>query len=471
MCLISAFASCEPEYERKTNLRFISLEDRKYQSYGENQFETTINYPNSEFMMKAEGPWFSRLRNILNGDPKVKQNDIRLESMVNFFDYDFPIVSPSEGLGVFSELSVCPWNEDHYLLMLATKSSSIPMGQIPAVNFSFVIDYTGSMGFEGRFEIAKQGMKDLVGKLRSNDRISIITYGGDKLVWLPSTQVGNKQEVLASIDALNPTAENGKGDAVTEAYSQIIPFLDPKGINQIVVLTDGDPDIFESFQSSLRIIDENREGRVGFEIIGLGPSAYDYNTMEKMGQLSGGQFRIVNNKSEWDKIFLNKLSDFYTTAIHLRGNITFNDNWVKEYRLLGYEHRNDFESEFVEDAFIGTNFNSEETNVVFYELKKDPDFAEGDIGVVSLRYTDLVNVNVEDKSIAIPSEVTPFANCSEPFRFGSGVLTYGLQLKHSAHRGQANKDLAVSICLGATVYDPGNHRKDWINTMQTVTPR
>ena len=59
-----------------------------------------------------------------------------------------------------------------------------------------------------RLPLLKSSFRLLVNNLRDIDTVSIVVYGSTVGVWLPPTPGNNREEILKSIEELNPGGAN-----------------------------------------------------------------------------------------------------------------------------------------------------------------------------------------------------------------------------------------------------------------------
>src|SRR5690606_34387680 len=122
--------------------------------------------------------------------------------MINYFQYDLKAPTNGDPVRIYTELGVSPWNKEHQLIRIALKAKDIPSAQLPASNFVFLIDVSGSMYAANKLPLVKSSLKLLVDQLRDQDRVAIVTYAGTAGVKLESTSRSEKMKIKEAIDEL-----------------------------------------------------------------------------------------------------------------------------------------------------------------------------------------------------------------------------------------------------------------------------
>ena len=112
--------------------------------------------------------------------------------MINYFHYDYPQPTGEDPFSINTEISSCPWNNKHKLVLIGLQGKKIPMENLPASNLVFLIDVSGSMDEPNKLPLVKASMKLLVDQLRENDKVAIVVYAGNAGLVLPSTSGDNK---------------------------------------------------------------------------------------------------------------------------------------------------------------------------------------------------------------------------------------------------------------------------------------
>ena len=107
------------------------------------------------------------------------------------------------------------------------------------VNVVFVLDISSSMKQNGKLELMKYALIQLVNMLRAEDNISIVTYSNDAKVLISKTSGANKEKINAEVSALKAAGLTAGGEGIKLGYKQARKSFIENGVNQVIVITDG----------------------------------------------------------------------------------------------------------------------------------------------------------------------------------------------------------------------------------------
>ena len=119
------------------------------------------------------------MRRMLNQGILPPHDTIRVEEMINYFDYNYPIPqSSTEPFSINTELAPTPWNKDSKLLHIGIQGYEVEKSQRPASNLTFLIDVSGSMNSADKLGLLKSSFKLMTNNLTAKDRVAIVVYAG-----------------------------------------------------------------------------------------------------------------------------------------------------------------------------------------------------------------------------------------------------------------------------------------------------
>lgn len=173
-----------------------------YDNIQENGFHKVTNDPLSTFSIDVDAASYSNVRRFLNTGQLPPAGAVRTEELINYFKYNYPQPTDKHPFSIKTEMSTCPWNNDHKLVMIGLQGKNIPLENLPASNLVFLIDVSGSMMGENRLGLVKSSLKMLTDQLREKDNISIVVYAGSAGLVLPTTSGSDKLKIKSAIDAL-----------------------------------------------------------------------------------------------------------------------------------------------------------------------------------------------------------------------------------------------------------------------------
>ncbi|MFY7907896.1 MAG: VWA domain-containing protein, partial [Emticicia sp.] len=106
----------------------------EYNSLVENIFQEAKSNPLTTFSIDVDRAGYSNVRRMLNAGTMPPKDAIRIEEMVNYFDYDYPQPVRNEPVTINTELSDSPWNKGLKLLQIGIQAQKISTENLPASN-------------------------------------------------------------------------------------------------------------------------------------------------------------------------------------------------------------------------------------------------------------------------------------------------------------------------------------------------
>ena len=460
----------------------------RYAEFSENEFLDPKATPLSTFSLDVDTTSYALMRRELTDGKRLPpRTSVRLEEFVNYFRYDYPQPADGKPLAVSCEAAPCPWNPAHKLARVALQAKNLDKGNIPPCNLVFLVDVSGSMSWHGGIDMAKKGLSMLVGELRDEDRVAIVTYANGTDVRLPSTPGTDKARILGVIDSLMAGGGTAGGAGIQLAYEEARKNFDKTRNNRVVLVTDGDFNIGISSPKELEdFIAEKRASGVFLTVVGVGEGNYQDATMKKLASAGNGNYAYVDSLLEAKKVFLTEFGGtLQTVAKDVKLQVEFNPAQVAAYRLLGYENRRFADKDFNDDKKDAGEIGSGHSMTAFYEIVPAGSGEEAVASVDPLKYQktegvesgDLFTVKLRWKAPdGDTSELleTPFAAAaatetpSEDFRFASAVAEYARLLEGSKFKGSASFSNVLERARAAKGADAEGWRAEFIRLVEAA---
>ena len=342
----------------------------QYAHVPENDFVTPEAQPLSTFGIDVDTASYSNVRRFVEAGQLPPPDAVRIEELINSFQYDGPKVEGDAPLAVAAEVSLCPWQPQHQLLRVALKGKSIDLQQRPPARLVFLVDTSGSMSDENKLPLVKQSLRILVEQMREQDRLSIVTYSDNAGLLLDSTG-GDKREVIqAAIESLNADGSTNGEAGLKLAYEVAVKQFGAGATNRVMLCTDGDFNVGESADSELvKLIEKQRQTGVFLNIFGFGSGNLKDAKLEAIADKGNGQYIYIDGLKEARKTLLNELTGtLYTIAKDVKLQIEFNPNLVGSYRLVGYENRVMAAKDFANDKVDSGDMGAGHSVVALYEI-------------------------------------------------------------------------------------------------------
>lgn len=449
--------------------------------------------PVSTFSVDVDTAAYSNIRRMLLQEGRLPPRDaVRIEELVNYFQYDYPDAKSVEvPFSVSTEVAPAPWNPGKHLLQIGLEGYQPESDQRPDANLVFLIDVSGSMQDKNKLPLVKRSLKLLVNKMEQRDRIALVVYAGGAGTVLESTPGNRKREINRAIDGLHAGGSTNGSAGIRLAYDIASENFVDGGINRVIIASDGDMNVGTVSMEALKdLIKQNRESGVSLTTLGFGTGNYNYSLMEQMADVGNGNAAYIDGIREAQKVLVDEMqSTLLTIAKDVKIQVEFNPAQVKEYRLIGYENRllnkEDFRNDKVDAGDIGAGH----TVTALYELvlagsdqglvpefrysqNRNKSALEGTTGekaselaYVRLRFKDPEeNIGREIAApVALGSIQSSLAEASQNLRFSAAVAGFGQILRGGRFTAQWGLDEAIQLAKGARGEDPYGYRSEFVS--------
>ncbi|MBN1198812.1 MAG: von Willebrand factor type A domain-containing protein [Bacteroidales bacterium] len=472
----------DPCYESQS---YPDYNTESYDLIEENGFKMALDNPLSTFSIDVDHASYTNVRRFLNQHNLPNKDAVRIEEMVNYFDYDFPKPVNRDPFSVTLEMGDCFWNRNHQLVMIGIQGKTMDEKEIPPANLVFLLDVSGSMDEPNKLPLLRQAFKILVNNLRPADKVAIVVYAGAAGCVLESTPGSDKERIIMALDNLQAGGSTAGGAGIKLAYQIAKQSYIRGGNNRVILATDGDFNIGASSDAEMtRLIEEKRKEGVFLSVLGFGMGNYKDSKMEQISNAGNGNYAYIDNILEAKKVFGEELwGTLYTIAKDVKIQVEFNPLKVKAYRLIGYENRILSKEDFNDDRKDAGDIGSGHRVTALYEIvpagsaelepQVDPlEYQQTTITggenlmTLKLRYKEpddtvskLMVRRVEATSISGKS-------LSNDFRFASSVAAFGMILRNSEYRGEASFDKVLAMAGNSVGNDPYGYRREFMQLVE-----
>ena len=454
----------------------------------ENNFKQVKASPLSTFSIDVDAASYSNIRRfIMNGQVPPK-DAVRIEEMINYFNYDYPNPKDEQPFSITTEMSDCPWNSKNKLIHIGLQGKKLEMDQLPPSNFVFLLDVSGSMGSPNKLPLLKKSLSLMVNNLTAQDRVAIVVYAGSAGLVLNSTPGNQKEKILGALDRLNAGGSTAGGQGIKLAYKVAMENFINDGNNRVILATDGDFNIGASSDGEMmRLIESKRASGVYLTCLGFGMGNYKDSKMETLADKGNGNYAYIDNILEAKKVLVTEMGGtMHTIAKDVKLQLEFNPSKIYSYKLIGYENRLLNDEDFNDDTKDAGELGSGHTVTALYEvvLKGGDD---GRPAVDPLRYQtkEMIGKDYGDEYLTVkfrykePKEnssrlivkrlkgkIKPLNTSSDNFRFSAAVAEYGLLLRNSKHKANASFKEVLSLAKGAKGKDVNGYRAEFIRLVE-----
>ncbi len=473
------------QYKYETYLPPVTGNSEEYSIITEAGFKDTGNNPLSTFSIDVDTASYTNLRKNLNSGIIPEADAVRIEEMLNYFDYDYDEPDRNEPFTINTEIGRCPWNEEHYLLTVGIQGDNVDKKELPKSNLVFLIDVSGSMDEPDKLPLLKNAFSKLVEALGEDDKVSIVVYAGSTGVVLDSVRGDKKDMIQDAIDSLTPGGSTGGAAGIDLAYRLAEENFIKGGNNRIILATDGDFNVGPSSVEDLEeIIAEKRESGIFLSVMGFGTGNLKDNRMETLADKGNGNYSYIDSTKEARKVLVDEMAGtLLTIAKDVKIQIEFNPYSVEGYRLIGYENRaladEDFKNDTVDAGELGaghrvtavyeiipTGLASSSDLNLKYQTEDTIINTEyrNEISEIRLRYKEPDEDESEEMKQVVSFQNTPVneKNLSEDFYFAAAVAEFGMILRDSQFKGNASVDSVLDLAEKGLGEDKNGYRLEFM---------
>ena len=477
---ISKFVQTNKELQHK----FLN---ESYTKIHENKFKIAATTPLSTFSIDVDKAGYSNVRRMINNGQLIPANAVKIEEMVNYFDYNYPQPTDEHPFSINTEVVKTPWHKDTKLVKIGLQGKIYDNENLPAANLTFLIDVSGSMGNQNKLPLLKEAFKLLVNQLRPQDNVAIVVYAGAAGVVLKPTSGKHKTKIIEALDQLNSGGSTAGGQGIELAYKLAQENFNKKGNNRVILATDGDFNVGASSNDAMeKLIVKKRESGVFLSVLGFGYGNYKDDKLEILADKGNGNHAYIDTMQEARRIFETEFGGtLFTIAKDVKIQVEFNPNHVQAYRLIGYENRLLADEDFVNDSIDAGELGAGHTVTALYEVLPVGIESEYAKQAIDLKYTqneavtnqyndELFTVKFrykkpnEDKSIEmIHVQKNETTEATEDMNFASAVALFGMQLRESQFYNNTNTQDVIALANKDRGEDKSGYRAEFVRLIST----
>ncbi len=480
--------------------RFYGFDPTTRASYApatHNPFKRVADEPLSTFSIDVDTAAYANVRRYLNDGLMPPPDAVRVEEMVNYFNYDYPIPDEQHPFSVTVDVAEAPWKPQHRLVRIGLKGYEMTYDQRPASNLVFLLDVSGSMEAPNKIDLVKESLRMFVAQLDQYDRVAMVVYAGASGLVLDSTTADNQQVILDALERLESGGSTNGGAGIELAYTVAMDNFIEGGTNRVILATDGDFNVGTTGQGELqRLIEEKAKTGVFLSVLGFGFDNLQDDTLETLADKGNGNYAYIDTLGEARKVLVDQMDGTINTiAKDVKIQVEFNPAAVAAYRLIGYENRVLANQDFNDDTKDAGEIGAGHTVTALYEvvpagLASEPDVAaglpvvdplkyqeakelapaagSGELLTVKLRYKEpdgdvsqLIEKPVVDAGLSL-------AEASPDFTFAAAVASFGMILRGSPHAGDATYDFVYELAQAGVGDDPFGYRAEFLGLVESA---
>lgn len=448
--------------------------DETYASLLENHFVATKKTPVTGLSLNVDRASYSNIRRFISLKAMVPPDAVRIEEMINYFNLDYRQPPANDLFAVKTTLSSCPWNKDNQLLHINLSSQRLNLDSLPPSNLVFLIDVSGSMDMPNRLPLLQSAFRLLVNNLRDKDTVAIVVYGGMTGVMLNSTSGAEKSKIIKAIDELTPGGNTPGEAGIRLAYRLARLHYIKGGNNRVILATDGDFNVGLKTEDELNeLITTQRESGVYLTCLGVGMGNYKDSKIHLLAEKGNGNFAYLDNHKEAEKVLLKEFTQMlYAVADNVYMDVEFNPEYVKEYRLIGFDNKVGALRDSL-SVIEGGEIGSGHSMIAMFEIVpteinrgaiKD-NYTGGRLAEVKLKYQKPGSTKQLYTTFTSNFHFTEFGEIGQCNKFSAAVAMFGGMLRGSSFMKDSNWDDVVTLAQQACNTDE-LVQKEFISLLQ-----
>ncbi|MDQ8192544.1 YfbK domain-containing protein [Roseibacillus persicicus] len=427
----------------------------KYGQLVDQPWKSPLQEALSTFSVDVDTASYTNLRRLIKDGSPVPADAVRIEELVNYFDYDYAQPAKGEAFGVGLAMATCPWEERHNLVRVALQGKDVNAGERGDANLVFLVDVSGSMQDSDKLPLLVESLGLLVEELQENDRVSLVVYAGSEGVVLEPTRMGQggREKVFQALKKLSAGGSTNGGAGIKLAYRLAKENFVKGGVNRVILATDGDFNVGTTNRDELvELVKTQAKDGVFLSVCGFGRGNLNDAMLEAITNDGNGVYYYIDSRAEGRRVFLEKLmGTLVTIAKDVKIQVEFNPAKVAQYRLLGYANRVLKKEDFNNDKVDAGDIGSGHQVTAFYEIvptgvtgtvrpevdalkyqNEAPAIPQNDSPdwmTVKLRHKKPDGQLSELQEFPLRGEAKPWSEMESDYRFAAGVVAWGMTLR------------------------------------------
>jgi len=342
----------------------------EYDALVEHAFRRTLDEALSTFSIDVDTASYANVRRHLMNGELPSAGAVRVEELINYFDYAYAQPSGAAPFSVTTDVLACPWDARRQLVRIGLKGREVHRHERKDSHLVFLIDVSGSMNSPDKLPLVQRSLRLLTEQLDVRDRVSIVVYAGNEGLVLEPTSGRERGAILAAIDELQSGGSTNGGAGIRLAYKTAREHMIEGGVNRVILCTDGDFNVGTTSRDELvKLIEEERKSGVFLSVLGFGTGNLKDSSIEQLADKGNGAYAYIDSVAEARKVLVEQMSGtLETIAKDVKIQVEFNPARVQAWRQIGYENRALAHQDFADDTKDAGEIGAGHTVTALYEI-------------------------------------------------------------------------------------------------------
>jgi Ca-activated chloride channel homolog len=263
------------------------------------------------------------------------------------------------------------------------------------------------------------------------------------------------------------------------------------GINRVILASDGDFNVGTSSHEGLQsLIEQKRSSGIFLSVLGFGTGNLQDSKMELLANKGNGNYYYIDTEREAQKVLVRQLNaTLITIAKDVKIQIEFNTDYVKQYRLIGYENRKMAARDFDDDKKDAGEIGAGHQVTALYEIvptgapdshqgiplkygkkgEKPPKPQSPEMLTLKLRYKEPEGERSRLLTFSLAGNALQKGAGDQSFRWAAAVAAFGQILRGSPHIGRYSLKDVRDLAADAKGEDPYGYRSEFMNLLERAS--
>lgn len=185
-------------------------------------------------------------------------------------------------------------------------TAEMPVNLYAENNIVFLIDASVSMKLDGRMDLLKAAMIELLNGLRSIDKLAIVTYASTVDVVLESQFVKDKAQITQIIQDLSAGGRTAGAQGLQKAYEVALQNKLTEGNNLIIIATDG---AFNLSKGDKANVEQNAANGIYISVVGVKNEKWTEKSMLSIAESGKGNYINIKSYKQAKETLLNEIKE------------------------------------------------------------------------------------------------------------------------------------------------------------------
>ena len=128
----------------------------RYQKQPDQPVKAVAQEPVSTFSIDVDTGSYANVRRFLNNGRLPPKDAVRIEEIVNYFPYNYPLPTGGYPFAVHTQTVDSPWQPEAKLIKIGIQAQDLAKKELPPANLVFLVDVSGSMDEPDKLPLVKK---------------------------------------------------------------------------------------------------------------------------------------------------------------------------------------------------------------------------------------------------------------------------------------------------------------------------